>query len=62
MNNLITFNPFFIKPVSHTDIKYNYIDQPWFDQYLQMLENYHTFCGMYIHGMRVFYKTFCNFN
>lgn len=62
MDNLIKFNPFLIKPVSildSSDIKYNYIDQPWFDQYLEMVENYYMFLGMYIHAVRAFNKQYC---
>lgn len=62
MDNIIKFNPFFIKPISILDssnIKYNYIDQPWMDQYMEMFENYYIFCGMYIHAIRVFNKQYC---
>jgi serine acetyltransferase len=64
MDNLIKFNPFIVKPVSfmNSNIKYNYIDQPLVDQYLEMLENYYMFYAMYIHTIRVFNKQYCMMN
>jgi hypothetical protein len=64
MDNLIKFNPFFIKPTTLMDsnTKYNYIDQPMMDQYLEMTESYFMFCSMYIHAMRAFYKNYCVIN